>query len=162
MPSISRRSVLGAVGTVLLGSLAGCSALSDDRSPAGSLRFVNEDDLPHVISVRVTGVGSEPGEEPGTVTGDVVVPPSQRSLEASASIEPGEKHTYRSVFSEPVWYGIQFTLDGAVPENDTGATAFHPVPPDADSGRFLVGRVGAAGDLSWMISSTNHTGPFDR
>lgn len=162
MPSIRRRSVLGAVGTVVLGSLAGCSALSDDRPPAGSLRFVNDDDLPHVISIRVTGVGSEPGEEPGAVTGDVIAPPSQRSLEASASIEPGEQHTYQTVFTEPVWYGIQFTLDGDIPENDTGTTVFHPVPPDADSGRFLVGRVGADGEFSWTISSTNNTGPFNR
>lgn len=162
MPSSSRRSVLGALGTAVLGSLAGCSVLGPDRPPAGSLRFRNDGDLPHVISVRVTGVGAEPGEEAGAVTGDVTVPPAQRSLGASAAVEPGERQTYRAVFTEPVWYGVQFTLDGDAPENDTGTVAFNPVPPDADSGRFLVGRIGADGDFSWTISSTNDTGPFDR
>jgi hypothetical protein len=157
-----RRSVLGAIGTVLLGSVAGCSVLGDERPAAGSLRFVNDDDLPHVVSMQVTGAGADPGEEPGTVTGEVTVPPSQRSLEASASVEPGDRRTYQSVFTEPVWYGIRFRLDGRVPENDAGATVFHPAPPDADAGRFLVGRVGADGRLSWTISSTGDTGTFDR
>ncbi|MFB6198277.1 MAG: hypothetical protein ABEI52_08440 [Halobacteriaceae archaeon] len=161
LPSVSRRSILRAVGTGMLGSLAGCSALGTDRPPAGSLRFTNDDNLPHMISVRVTDVGATLGSKPGTVTGTVTVPPAQRSLEASATIAPTKRQTYTSVFTEPVWYAVQFTLDGDIPENDTGTTVFHPVPPDADTGRFLIGYVSADGEFSWRFGSTTDTGNFD-
>ena len=103
MPSPTRRSLLTALGTVTVGSLAGCTELFDDSPPAGSLRFENSHTLPHSIRFEVTGVGAEPGEGAGDVTGDVIAPPTQRNLTASATVSPGDTETYESVFTEPVW-----------------------------------------------------------
>ena len=57
MPSTNRRAVLAALGTAAVGGLAGCSASPGGDAPAGSLRFDNRDDLPHLFAFRVTGVG---------------------------------------------------------------------------------------------------------
>ncbi|MFB6152591.1 MAG: hypothetical protein ABEJ40_12370 [Haloarculaceae archaeon] len=160
MAETNRRAFCGAVGTAVLTGFTGCSTLGSKDPPAGSLRFANSDDVPHVISVRVTGVGAEPGDSPGAVTGEVIVPPAQRTLSASASVGPNEQHTYRSVFTEPVWYGIRFTFDDRRPENDTGITRFHPSPPDSTTGRYLTGRVSESGKFTWSISGTDNTGTF--
>lgn len=48
-----RRALLTTLGAFGSAGLAGCSNLSNDDPPAGSLRFENEDDLPHVIRVAV-------------------------------------------------------------------------------------------------------------
>lgn len=160
MPSLSRRSLLASIGAATAGGLSGCASLSDRSAPAGSLRFVNAHELPHSIRVEVTGVGADPGEGPGAVTGDVIVPPAQRELTASTVVAPGERETYESVFTESAWYGIQFELDGELPENDAGATVFNPA---ADGEwRILVGRIYESGELSWVVSSTDNPGNFDR
>jgi len=161
MPSPTRRSLLTALGTVTVGSLAGCTELFDDSPPAGSLRFENSHTLPHSIRFEVTGVGDEPGEGPGDVTGDVIAPPTQRNLTASTTVSPGDTETYESIFTEPVWYGVQFRLDGDVPENNAGTTVFNPADADGGSWEILTGRVYDSGEFSWVISTTDNAGRFD-
>jgi hypothetical protein len=161
MEPLDRRTLLTAAGALSLGSLAGCTDLFNRSPAAGSLRLENDHDLPHAIRLEVTGVGAEPGEGAGEVTGDVTVPPAQRTLTASTTVEPGESETYEGVFTEPVWYGVQFTLDGAVPDNDSGTTVFNPVGNAGDSWTLLGGQISGSGDFSWVISSTENPGQFD-
>jgi hypothetical protein len=158
MPPTRRRDVLAALGTAAVGGLAGCADLLSDRPPAGSLRFENDHDLPHVVSVRVTDVGAEVGDGPGAVTGDVVVPPAQRRLSAAASVEPGARRTYEATFTDPVWYAVEFEVDGREPPNDTGRVAFNPAPDGEDTYRFLAGRVFESGEFGWVVSSTDDAG----
>ncbi|NEU56238.1 hypothetical protein [Halorussus sp. MSC15.2] len=159
MPSTERRIFLGSLGTVALGGLAGCSVLGSDEPPAGSLRFRNDDTLPHSISVRVTGVGARPGGR-NSPEGDVAVTPEQRNLSASATAEPDSRRTYESVFTESVWYGVEFTVDGREPSDHAGETVFHPAPPDREHGFFLSGTVYDSGEFSWGVSSTQNAGRF--
>ncbi|WP_254838694.1 hypothetical protein [Natronomonas marina] len=159
MSSPNRRSLLTSLGAVTVGGLAGCTSLLDREPPAGSLRF--ENDLPHAIRFEVTGVGTEPGEEPGGVTGDVTVPPAQRELTASAAVDAGTGETYEGVFTEPVWYGVRFELDGEPPENDAGETAFNPAGVDGGTTEYLTGKVYESGKFSWVVSSTDDAGRFD-
>ncbi len=154
-----RRTLLGSVGTVALGGLAGCSSLGTQEPPAGSLRFENDHDLPHSITVRVTGVGARPGDD-NSPEGEVAAPPNQRTLTASTTVSPGDRRTYESVFTEPVWYAVQFTVDDREPSNNTGSTTFHPAPPDRRYGHFLSGTVYESGGFSWGISSTENPGRF--
>ncbi|MFB6087937.1 MAG: hypothetical protein ABEJ85_05395 [Haloarculaceae archaeon] len=161
MPSTTRRSVLASLGAVAVGSIAGCNAVGSADPPAGSLRFVNDHDLPHAIRMEVTDVGDAPGDGPAAVTGDPIVPPAQRTLTASTVVDPGETQTYESVFTEPVWYAVQFTVDGREPENDAGITAFHPAPADGESGSTLTGKVYSSGEFSWVVGSTENPGPFE-
>lgn len=162
MPSISRRSLLASLGTASIAGLAGCNLDRNDRPSAGSLRFVNEHDLPHAVSMRVTDVGTELGDGPGTVQGDPVVPESQRQLSASTVVHPGETQTYETIFTEEVVYGVEFTLDGELPENNAGQIPFHPAPEDGERGTFLGGKIYQSGEFPWVISSTRNPGPFDQ
>jgi hypothetical protein len=120
MPSNSRRTFLAALGTATLTSFAGCGLSGDGDIPAGSLRFVNDRDLPHLIAMRVTGVGTRPGDGPNEVEGDPTVPQTQRELTASTVVQPGTTQAYEEIFTYDVWYGIEFTVDGNRPENDAG------------------------------------------
>jgi hypothetical protein len=156
---MNRRSFLASAGLGALGATAGCALPESTGPPAGSLRFVNEHSVPHGIAMRVTGVGSGPGDAPGAVEGDPIVPPAQRELTATAVVDPGETRTYEGVFTEPVWYGVEFSLDGTVPGNG-GAVAFHPAPQDGETAEFLTGRVYESGEFSWVVSATEDDGPF--
>jgi len=160
MPPVDRRSLLAAFGSAAVAGAAGCSSVLSDEPPAGSLRFVNEHSVPHSIAIRVTDVGTEPGDGPGAVDGDPVVPPAQRELTAATAIEPGEQSTYESVFTEPVWYAVQFTVDGQEPENETGTTAFRPSPTDRAAGNTLSAKISRSGEFSWIVSSTDNAGSF--
>jgi hypothetical protein len=157
-----RRTFLTSIGSIPLAGLAGCSAESSESPPAGSLRFVNEHNVPHAIRMRVTGVGSTPGDTQGAVEGDPIVPAAQRELTTSTTVKPGHRQTYESVFTEPVWYGIEFTLDGEVPDDDVGVTTFQPAPADEETGRILSGKVFPSGEFSWVISSTENLGTFNQ
>jgi hypothetical protein len=159
---MNRRSVLAGVGTVVIGGVAGCSSPLSDRPPAGTLRFVNDHNLPHLVSMQVIGVGSSPGEGPGQVEGDPIVPPAQTELSASAVVEPGETQTYEGVFTEAVWYAVRFTVDGARLEDDTGVVSWSPAPSEDGQGSFLTGRVWESGEFSWSVSSTEDLGLFDQ
>ena len=161
MPSINRRSLLASVGTVAAAGLAGCGLRGNVGPPAGSLQFVNEHAVPHAISMRVVGVGAEPGHGPDEVEGDVLVPPSQRTLTASTTVQPGETQTYESVFTEDAWYGVEFTLDGIRPADNAGQVKFNPAPTGGETGSVLVGKVYASGEFSWVVSATEDPGSFD-
>ena len=157
----TRRRLLASLGAAALGGLAGCSALGAGEPPAGSLRFRNDHSVPHEISLRVLDVGAEPGEGPGEVTGRSPAPRPQRRLTTTATVRPGETQTYEGVFTYADWYGVQFTVDGAEPENDAGRTAFNPAPADREYGNFLVGRVYESGGFSWVVSTTRNPGAFE-
>ena len=159
---MNRRALLAALGTASVTSLAGCSAVLADHVPAGTLRFENRHQLPHIIGVAVTRVGAEPvtTEEGYDVRGDVMVSEAQRNIRASASVAPGETQTFKAVFTEPVTYLVEFTVDGTVPEN-AGRYPFSPVTDDRDHYNYLQGVVYESGDFSWVVSSTDASGPFD-
>lgn len=159
---MNRRAVLAAVGMASLGSIAGCSFGQSDEPPTGSLRFVNDDkSVPHSITMRVTDVGTEPGEGPYSVRGQTTAPPAQRTLTASTTLEPGANETYPSVFTEPVWYAITFRGDGEPPVDEAGRVVYSPVPDDEPIGRTLTGTIGSGGDFRWGISATENAGTFD-
>jgi hypothetical protein len=157
---MNRRSFLASAGLCVLGATAGCALPESTGPPAGSLRFANEHSVPHDIAMRVTGVGSESGDAPGAVEGDPIVPPPQRELTATAVLDPGETRTYEAVFTEPVWYGVEFGLDGAVPDTG-GAVTWHPAPAEGERGSYLAGRVSESGEFSWAVSATEDDGPFE-
>jgi hypothetical protein len=161
MPSTNRRTVLATLGTVSLGGLAGCSFRQSDEHPAGSLTFANKSDLPHSITMRVTDVGEEPGEQPYSVTGETTTRPAQRTLTASTTISPGARETYEGVFTEPVWYAIQFTADGQTPPDSSGRVVYSPAPDTDSTGRTLRGTIGSNGEFRWGISATENAGRFD-
>ncbi|WP_435348701.1 hypothetical protein [Haloarchaeobius sp. HRN-SO-5] len=153
MTDVSRRRLLATVGSVAIGSLAGCSALSSEGAdaPAGSLKFVNEHTLPHSVGLRVTGVGpvDDGGDHPP-------VPPSQRSLSATAALDAGETRTYDEVFTEPVRYEVAFTLDGRRPESGSESTMrFTPFPSDSVEDRSLRLVVGESGQLLWFEAAAD-------
>ena len=160
MPSMDRRRVLASVGTVTVGSLAGCGTVGEQSPPAGSLRFENDHSLPHSVRCEVTGVGTTPGEGAGDVTGTATVPAPQRDLTASTTVAPGESQTYERVFTEPVWYGVQFTLDGERPADNAGTTRFNPAAADGGTWELLVGHVYESGEFSWEVHATDDAGPF--
>lgn len=121
---------------------------------------MNEHSVPHAISMQVTGVGSSPGNGPGEVQGDPIVPPTQRKLSASTVVKPGETQTYEGVFTEPVWYAVQFTLDGEEPTNTSGIVVWSPASVDGGSWEFLTGKVHESSEFSWVVSTTEDSGPF--
>jgi hypothetical protein len=138
--SPTRREVLLTMGGGASLGLAGCSSggRTEERVPAGSLRFANEHDLPHAIGLRVTGVAPVDGDGP------VEVPDEQRTLSSTSALDPGETHLYRGVFTEPVRYDLAFTLDGRPPA-DSATTAFAPHEPgqaEDTSLRLVVGEEG--------------------
>jgi len=167
---MDRRAFLSGLGVSGAVSLAGCSGLIDglggdstDDPPAGSLRFENRHDLPHVVGFTVTDIGTDlasgPGEDEQRVTGDPATQQTGTDLTGSVSIDAGESRTYTGIFTEPFWYAVEFTIDGRAPE--TGRTAFHPAPPDRDRGRVIAGRVDRTGHLSWVESATDDMGEFE-
>lgn len=160
MPSHTRRRFLTGFGTTALAGLAGCAEFTSSRPPAGSLRFVNDDEVPHELRIQVIDVGSEPADDPDAVAGEVTVPRGQRELRATATVQPGEEQTYETTFTEPVWYAIEFTLDDERPGDGRGTTRFHPAPPGRDNGRFLIGRVDGAGMFGGKTVATSDLGSF--
>ncbi|UPV75675.1 hypothetical protein M0R89_06325 [Halorussus limi] len=160
---MDRRALLTSLSTVGVTGLTGCSDILNDDIPAGSLQFENRDDLPHVIGVSVVDVGAEPRSEPDRygVAGDVSAPPQQRELTASSSVAPGETQTFKNIFTEPVYYLVEFTVDGTVPETG-GRIPFNPSPSGREYDNVLMGVVYASGEFSYGISSTGNAGRFDR
>ncbi|UPW02236.1 hypothetical protein M0R88_09110 [Halorussus gelatinilyticus] len=94
------------------------------------------------------------------VAGDVSVPPQQRTLTATSSVTPGETQTFKNIFTESVYYLVEFTLDGAVPETG-GRIPFNPSPPEREYDSVLGGVEYASGDFSYQVSSTDNSGRFD-
>jgi len=143
--------------------LAGCSSLQQGDVPAGSLQFENQDDLPHVIGMSVIDIGTEAGTDADgySVSCEATVRPQQRELTTSSSIAPGETQTFQDVFTESVYYLLEFTLDGDLPETG-GKVPFNPSPPDREYDNFLGGVVYASGEFSWEVSTTDNAGRFEQ
>lgn len=158
---MKRRTLLTSLSALHVSSLAGCSGFLNDDIPAGSLQFENRDDLPHVIGMSVVDVGAEPETDSDgySVSGDVTVPPQQRELTASSSVAPGETQTFKNIFTESVYYLVEFTLDGTAPETG-GRIPFNPSPSEREYDNVLGGVVYASGEFSWRVSSTDNAGRF--
>lgn len=160
MPSMQRRRFVASIGAVTVGSLTGCTMFSDQSPPAGSLHFENDHSVPHLIRLEVTDVGSEPGSGAGGVTGTVTVPAPQRTLTTSMTVAPGDDHTYDSVFTEPIWYSVQFTVDEKRLEDNATTTRFNPAAVNDGSHEFLTGHVYDSGEFSWEVRTTDNAGSF--
>ncbi|WP_353633988.1 hypothetical protein ABSL23_12695 [Halobacterium sp. NMX12-1] len=158
---MNRRALLASLSAIGLSGLAGCAVFQSGDIPAGTLQFENRDDLPHVVGISVVDVGTDGGADADgySVSGDVTVRPQQRELTASSSVAPGETQTFRNIFTESVYYLVEFTIDGDVPEN-AGRVPFNPSTREYDN--FLRGVVSTSGELSWTISTTDNAGRFEQ
>ncbi|MFC7135394.1 MULTISPECIES: hypothetical protein [Salinibaculum] len=161
MPSRTRRGFLASLGTAGLAGVAGCTAFGSDDIPAGSLQFVNEDVLSHEFTMQVVAVGTEYDRDAREVVGDPAVSRVIAERRTTAVLDANTTRTYEDVFSEPVWYTVQFTFDGEVPENG-GQVSFHPAPEDDGRGTYLGAKVFEYGEVTWVVSATDNAGPFDQ
>ncbi|MFD1512506.1 hypothetical protein [Halomarina rubra] len=157
-----RRTLLSSLGALGATTLAGCSSTSEEGLPAGSLRFINRHDLPHLVSLTVLDAGSSLASsgayENGTrVTGDVSGRTQRVGATTTTTVGPGETTPFETIFSEPVWYDVEFSFDGST---ENGRTAYHPAPPDRDHGNVLEGVITDSGRSSWQVSSTDNLGVF--
>lgn len=164
MPSTTRRSFVAALGAAGLGGIAGCSALASEEVPAGSLRLVNRDTLPHEIAMEVTGVGTEYDEDTREVVGDPVVPQPLTERRATAILRADTTRTYEAIFTEPVWYTVRFTVDGEVITDPDGTVSFYPGPRDDSSvaGEYLRAGVLKHGEKTLVVAGTSNRGPFEQ
>lgn len=160
---MNRRALLASFSALGVASLAGCSSFQNDDIPAGSLQFENQDDLPHVIGISIVDVGTEAetGSDGYSVSGDVTVRPQQREMKASSSVAPGETQTFRNIFTESVYYLVEFTLDGDLPETG-GRVPFNPSPSNREYDNVLGGVVYGSGEFSWQVSTTDNAGRFEQ
>lgn len=158
---MKRRTLLAALGTAGITTLAGCSGLFDDEPPAGSLRLENRHNLPHTVRMNVTDVGSDGvrTDDGYNVRGDVTVQPDQRRLRTSISVAPDEIKTFEAIFTEPVTYLVKFTVDGVVPEN--AVYTFSPGVSSRGNYAYLDAEVYAGGEFSASFRTTDTSGPLD-
>jgi hypothetical protein len=157
----SRRAVLAAASTAFAASVAGCGQSGSDDPPAGTVRFVNRDDVPHDLRIAVTGIGTEPGDDQGSVSGDPEGVPGDQTFTATASLDPESTEEYESVFDVAVWHAVEFTVDGRPLNEDRGRVAFNPMPDGRERGRVLEGTVSTAGEIGWAVAATDNPGAFD-
>jgi hypothetical protein len=159
---MKRRSFLAALGIAGTTSLAGCGDfLDDDELPAGSLRIENTRNLPHLVKMTVTDVGNDGvnTDDGYDVRGDVAVRSEQRELQTSIYVAPNEIKTFEAIFTEPVTYLVEFTVDGVVPEN-----AVYPFSPGVSSRgnyAYLDAEVYGGGVFGASFATTGVSGPFD-
>jgi hypothetical protein len=106
----------------------------------------------------VTDTGAEPGEDRGTVTGEETVP--RISFTTTAQLEPETEQVFEDVFTEPVYYAAQHTVDDAEPANSQAEIAFNPAPSDGEN-TFLEVQIDSSGVFGWVINATENPGPFD-
>lgn len=156
---MKRRALLGLSAGAFVG-VAGCSTSDQSDPPAGSLRFSNQDDLPHAIRLVVSGAGAERGEERGTVTGDPPGMVSQPSFTTTAVLEPKTEQVYEDVFTAPAYYAARHTVDNEEPENNPARIAFNPAPRDRERGGILEVTIKQDGVFGWVITYTSNLGPF--
>jgi hypothetical protein len=158
---VNRRTLLASLGVLSVSSLSGCLSAGDTAIPAGSLQFENQDDLPHIINTSVVDIGTETetDAEGYSVSGDVTVRPQQQTLTASSSVAPDETQVFNDIFTESVYYLVEFTLSNGASE--TGVRVpFHPSPSNREYDNILRGVVHPSGQLSWMIDTTDNPGRF--
>jgi hypothetical protein len=144
-----------------ISGLAGWIDLDGTAIPAGSLQFANQDELPHIIGISVVDVGTETERDADgySVSGEVDIRPQQAKLTASSSVAPGETQVFRNVFTESVYYLVEFTLGNG--GSETGVhVPFHPSPSDREYDNVLRGVVNASGQLAWKIETTDNSGRF--
>ncbi|WP_156184139.1 hypothetical protein [Halostagnicola sp. A56] len=160
---MNRRPFLTSLGTLGVSCLAGCSQFRNGDIPAGSLQFENRSDLPHTVGISVVDVGteSETTADGYSVSGDVTVPPKQRTLTASTSVAPGETKTFENVFTESVYYLTEFTIDGTTPDTG-GPVPYNPSPPGRQYYAIIMGVVYTSGEFSYVNRSTDNAGDFKR
>jgi len=154
-------ATLGAIG---FASAAGCNGLGSEAVPAGSLQLVNQDSLPHEIVMEITDVGNEYDEGAGEVVGDPNVPQYLTERRTTAVLEADTSRTYEAIFSEPVWYTVQFTIDGEVAPEPDGRVSSYPGPLAESNvaGEYLRAGVLENGEKSLVVSGTDNSGPFER
>jgi len=159
---MNRRTLLATLGTTVSGSLAGCRTITDEAPPAGSLRFTNQDSLPHTIQLSVTDVGSELNADTGTLTGTVTVPAPQRNLTATEQLSPETSTEYTDVFTDPVWYEIECTVDHRqTADREVMAQAlFHPAPPERTYVNYLHALLRDSGRIELAVITTENTGRY--
>ena len=162
MPSLNRRTFLATLGASACGTLAGCATIRQGNPPAGSIQFTNQDSLPHLIQIAVTDVGSELSSETGTVAGDVTVPAPQRNLTATEHLSPEESTTYTDVFTEPVWYAVECTVDRRQSSDREVKTQaiFHPAPPEREYVNYLQALLRDSGRIELAVVTTDNTGRY--
>jgi len=162
MPAMNRRTFLTAVGVGAGSGFAGCATVSDDEPPAGSLQFTNRDSLPHAVQLAVTDVGSELDSETRTVAGEITVPAPQRNLTATEQLPPEEATTYTGVFTEPIWYAVECTVDGHQTSDRDGVSQamFHPAPPEREYVNYLQARIRDSGRVELAVVTTDTTGRY--
>lgn len=158
---MKRRSFLATLATGGTTGVAGCGRLSDDELPAGSLHIENHHNLPHLVRMTVTDVGSDgvTTEDGYDVRGDVTIQPDQRWLRTSVYVAPNEIKTLNTVFTEPVTYLVKFTVDSVVPEN--AVFPFSPRGSNRGNYTYLDADVYAGGEFSASFATTDVSGPFD-
>jgi len=158
---MDRRTFLTSLGTLGVSGLAGCSQFLNGDVPAGSLQFENQSDLPHIIGISVVDVGaeSESAADGYSVSGNVTVPPQQQTLTASASVAPGETKTFENIFTESVYYLVEFTLDGTTPDTG-GPVPYNPSPSGRQHHAIIMGVVYPSGEFSYVNRSTDNAGIF--
>ena len=162
MPSLNRRTFLATLGASTVGNVAGCSTIGNDDLQAGSLQFINQDSLPHAIQLAVTDVGSELDNETGTVAGDVTIPAPQRNLTATEQLSSAESTTYTDVFTEPVWYAVECTVDGQQTTQDDFQTEamFHPAPLGREYVNYLQAVLRDSGRIELAVVTTDNSGRY--
>lgn len=162
MPPLNRRAFLATLGVSTIGTFAGCSTVGNDDPPAGSLQFTNQDSLPHSIQLAVMDVGSEVNNDTGTVGGEVTVPAPQRNLTATEQLSSEESTTYTDVFTEPVWYTVECTVDGRQSSDREVMTqaVFNPAPPEREYVNYLQALLRDSGRVELAVVTTDNTGRY--
>ncbi|WP_170830605.1 hypothetical protein [Halogranum gelatinilyticum] len=155
----SRRAFMSSISLGSIAGLAGCSAF-DETPDQGSIRLVNDQVVPHEISLQVVDVGSRQGNAPGEVAGSVNVVAAQRNLSLTVVLPPGETKTYSDVFTEPVWYAIQFEMDDNEPVRADPRMAYNPSNSvgDCNSGSFVEVSVSDDGNFWWEVVGIGDNG----
>jgi hypothetical protein len=111
--------------------------------------------------MQVTAVGTEYDRDARQAVGDPPVPQAIAERRTTVVVDPETTQAYEAVFTEPVWYTVQFTIDGEVPEHG-GRVSFHPPPNDGKRGTYLGAKVFEGGRFTGVVSGTDNSGPFDR
>ncbi|QLD88585.1 hypothetical protein HWV07_05875 [Natronomonas salina] len=165
---MNRRALLSSLGALTVSGLSGCSSSEEEEEqpPAGSVRFSNRHDLPHVVGFTITNIGTEidHSSDDSVVTGDtrLSLPIHKKDLSTSVSIAPDETSLYPGAFSkrasDALYYAVEFSLDGSVPERGE-PIPFSPAPSD-DERCFLEVSIGASGSLSPGITKTENEGEY--
>jgi hypothetical protein len=126
--------------------------------------LINRDTLPHEIAMEVTDIGNEYDEDTREVVGDPIVPQPLTERRTTAVLQPDTTQTYEGIFTEPVWYTVQFTVDGEVVTEPDGEVSFYPGPRNDSSvaGEYLRAGVLENGQKTLVVAGTSDSGSFEQ